>query len=73
MKEELTQIGRKIRQRREALEYTQSDVSEISGVAERTIRSIEGGVNTNMANLIKVLDVLGLSLSVDIKQVEYGD
>ena len=73
MNEELIQIGKQIRQRRESLNYTQNDVSEISGVAERTIRSIETGVNTNMANLLKVLTVLGLSLSVQIKQIEYGD
>jgi cytoskeletal protein RodZ len=38
----LKEIGRFLRQRREALDFTQNDVSEISGVAERTIRSIEG-------------------------------
>lgn len=73
MNQELIQIGRKIRQRREVLNYTQNDVSEISGVAERTIRSIENGVNTNMSNLLKVMEVLGLTISVHIKQVEYGE
>lgn len=73
MTEELIQIGKRIRQRREDLEYTQNDVSEISGVAERTIRSIENGINTNMANLLKVINVLGLTLSVQIKQIEYGE
>lgn len=73
MNEELIQLGKQIRQRREHLRYTQNDVSEISGVAERTIRSIESGVNTNMSNLLKVMHVLGLSLSVQIKQIEYGD
>lgn len=73
MNEELIQIGKQIRQRREDLDYTQNDVSEISGVAERTIRSIENGVNTNMSNLLKVMHVLGLTLSVQIKQIEYGD
>lgn len=73
MNEELIQIGKQIRQRREDLDYTQNDVSEISGVAERTIRSIENGVNTNMSNLLKVMNVLGLTLSVHIKQIEYGD
>jgi transcriptional regulator with XRE-family HTH domain len=62
-------IGESVRKRREALGYTQNDVSEISGVAERTIRSIEGGENSNLSNLVKVMDVLGLELSVQIKQM----
>ncbi|MFN5641225.1 MAG: helix-turn-helix domain-containing protein [Sphingobacteriales bacterium] len=72
MNDELIRIGKQIRQRRESLKFTQHDVSEISGVAERTIRSIENGVNTNLSNLLKVINVLGLSLTVDIKQIEYG-
>ncbi|MFZ9299747.1 MAG: helix-turn-helix domain-containing protein [Chitinophagaceae bacterium] len=72
MNDELIRIGKQIRQRRETLKFTQHDVSEISGVAERTIRSIENGINTNISNLLKVINVLGLSLTVDIKQIEYG-
>ncbi|MEY3435800.1 MAG: hypothetical protein RL335_256 [Bacteroidota bacterium] len=72
MNDELIRIGKQIRQRRESLKFTQHDVSEISGVAERTIRSIENGINTNISNLLKVINVLGLSLTVDIKQIEYG-
>lgn len=62
-------IGESLRKRREDLGYTQNDVSEISGVAERTIRSIENGENTNLSNLVKVMDVLGLELSVQIKHL----
>lgn len=62
-------IGEIVRKRRESLGYTQNDVSEISGVAERTIRSIEGGENTNLSNLAKVMDVLGLELAVQIKHL----
>jgi transcriptional regulator with XRE-family HTH domain len=62
-------IGESVRKRREDLGYTQNDVSEISGVAERTIRSIEGGENSNLSNLVKIMDVLGLELSVQIKQM----
>lgn len=64
----LKEIGRTLRQRREALDFTQNDVSEISGVAERTIRSIEGGQNTNLANLMKVADVLGLEIGLQLKK-----
>lgn len=65
-----SKIGDLVRKRRESLDYTQNDVSEISGVAERTIRSIEGGENTNLSNLVKVMDVLGLELTVQIKHMD---
>jgi hypothetical protein len=41
-------------------------------VAERTIRSIEGGENTNLSNLVKVMDVLGLELTVQIKHLDHA-
>jgi transcriptional regulator with XRE-family HTH domain len=69
MEMDFSKIGESVRKRRESLRYTQNDVSEISGVAERTIRSIEGGENTNMSNLVKVMDVLGLELTVQIKHL----
>jgi putative transcriptional regulator len=69
MNMDFSNIGELVRKRRESLGYTQNDLSEISGVAERTIRSIEGGENTNLSNLVKVMDVLGLELSVQIKQL----
>lgn len=64
-----SKIGDSVRKRREELGYTQNDVSEISGVAERTIRSIEGGENSNLSNLVKVMDVLGLELYVQVKHM----
>lgn len=70
---EINKIGSLLRERREALKYTQNDLSELSGVAERTIRSIEGGKNTNLANMSKILQVLGLVLTVQIKTTQHGD
>jgi transcriptional regulator with XRE-family HTH domain len=70
MESEFRTIGEFVRKRRENLGYTQNDVSEISGVAERTIRSIEGGENSNLSNLVKVMAVLGLELSVQIKHLD---
>lgn len=66
-------IGSLIRERRELLNYTQNDLSELSGVAERTIRSIEGGRNTNLANMTRILRVLGLELTVQLKNTQHGD
>ncbi len=70
---DLKQIGGLIRKRRESLKYTQNDVSELSGVAERTIRSIEGGQNANLSNMARILDVLGLELTVQIKHTPYDN
>lgn len=72
MENDFRKIGESVRSRRESLGYTQNDVSEISGVAERTIRSIEGGENTNLSNLVKVMDVLGLELTVQIKHLDHA-
>jgi transcriptional regulator with XRE-family HTH domain len=69
----INSIGSLIRKRRESLKYTQNDLSELSGVAERTIRSIEGGQNTNLANMTKILQVLGLELTLQIKTTQHGD
>lgn len=70
---EIIKIGSLIRERREALKYTQNDLSELSGVAERTIRSIEGGRNANLVNMTSILQVLGLELTVQIKTTHHGD
>lgn len=70
---DINNIGSQIRERRELLKYTQNDLSELSGVAERTIRSIEGGKNTNLANMTRILQVLGLELIVQIKTPHHGD
>ena len=70
---DINKIGSLIRDRRGALKYTQNDLSELSGVAERTIRSIEGGRNTNLTNMTKILQVLGLELTVQIKTTQHGD
>jgi len=70
---DLIAIGERVRERREALSYTQNDISELTGVAERTIRSIENGRNTNLSNLIKILSVMGLELNMQIKQVGHEE
>ncbi len=62
------QISELIRLRRRALSIKQDRLSEISGVALRTIRDLEKGVgNPSLQTLTKVLDVLGMELSVKNK------
>ncbi|WP_026998159.1 helix-turn-helix domain-containing protein [Flectobacillus major] len=62
------EIGRKIRSRRKVLKVRQNDLAEISGVALRTIVAIERGEgNPSLDTLLKLAEVLGLVLVVDIK------
>jgi len=57
-----------IRNRRHFLKYTQSDIAELTGLSDRTIRSVENGEhNTSMETWIKVLDVLGLEMKIQFK------
>ena len=62
-------IGSEIRQRRETLNYTQADLAELTSISERTIRSIEQGSGTNLKHIVKILDILGLMISVTVKQI----
>ena len=58
-----------IRQRRHTLRTTQQNLSEMSGVSVRMIKAIEGGyANPSINTLEKVLNVLGLQLTIIDKQ-----
>jgi HTH-type transcriptional regulator/antitoxin HipB len=51
--------------RRRALELTQEDLSDISGVSLRLIHELEHGKETvRLANLIKILSSLGVHLEL---------
>ena len=53
---------------REKLLLTQAEVAELAGVSLRTIRAIEAGqANPGLRQLNHILDVLGLSLVVQLK------
>jgi putative transcriptional regulator len=52
-----------IRSRRHLLKITQGDLAELSGVSLRTIKALEEGKgNPTIELLLKVLNVLGLTL-----------
>ena len=62
------QIGKIIQERRDYLNLTQKDVAEMAGITFKSISEIELGIrNPSINTLNKVLDVLGLELSVQIK------
>ena len=62
------QIGTIIKERRDYLNLTQKDVAEMAGITFKSISEIELGIrNPSINTLNKILDVLGLELSVQIK------
>jgi transcriptional regulator with XRE-family HTH domain len=63
------EIGRTIRVRRKLLDLLQLDLAQISGVSIRTIQLIERGKgNPSFETIIKLVDPLGLSVKLTIKQ-----
>ena len=62
-------LGASIRARRRELEITQQDLSDLAGVAVRSIHEIERGKPTiRLAVIVAALDALGLTLQASKKQ-----
>ncbi len=65
--EELIKI---IKERREVLQVTQEALAEISGVGLRTLKQFESGKgNPTLKTIQKIADVLGMEVSLKIKNV----
>lgn len=63
------EIGNILRTRRQTLRTTQQSLSEMSGVSVRMIKAIEGGyANPSISTLEKILNVLGLQLTITDRQ-----
>jgi y4mF family transcriptional regulator len=63
---ELTNI---LKQRRNQLGITQNDLAELSGIALRTIKLVESGKNNpTLDTVIKLAEVLGMEIKLEIKQ-----
>ncbi len=61
-------LGGKIRDRRKILKIRQEDLAEISGVALRTVVSVERGEgNPSLEILLKIAAVLGMELQLNVK------
>jgi len=62
-------IGKLIANRRKIVKMEQSDVEDYTGISIGTISKLENGKgNISLENLLKILDILGMELSVDVKQ-----
>ncbi|SOD99740.1 helix-turn-helix domain-containing protein [Spirosoma fluviale] len=59
-----------VKNRRDVLHITQEYLAELSGVSLRTIKQIESGKgNPTVETLSKLADVLGMELTLVIKQL----
>ena len=64
-------IGEQIRLRRKELMITQPNLADIAGVSINTLYKIERGqANPTIEVLGKILDVLGLEITVGVKQLK---
>lgn len=65
-----TELIKTIKERREVLRVTQKTLAELSGVGLRTLKQFESGKgNPTLLTLQKISDVLGMELSLKIKNV----
>ena len=64
-------IGEQIRLRRKELMITQPNLADIAGVSVNTLYKIERGqANPTIEVLGKILDVLGLEITVGVKRLK---
>jgi len=68
----LNNIIEALKQRRNVLNITQQDLAELSGVGLRTLKALESGKsNPTFETLNKLAEVLGLELTLKVKQPKY--
>lgn len=66
---DLPELGKLIQERRNSLQLKQEDLAELSGITTKTIYMLESGKgNPAYSSLSKILEVLGLELSVALKK-----
>ncbi len=59
-----------IKSRREALQVTQAELSQLSGVGLRTLKQFESGKgNPTLQTLQKLAETLGLELTLKVKSL----
>lgn len=64
-------IGIQLKERRDNLKITQEQVADLAGVSINTLYKIERGqANPTLESLEKITDILGLELTLQLKQIE---
>ena len=65
----ISSIGKQIKERRATLGITQKDLSELAGISPNTLYKVERGqANPSLSVLIKIAEVLGMELKMEVKQ-----
>ena len=65
-----TELIKTIKERREVLHVTQETLAELSGVGLRTLKQFESGKgNPTLLTLQKLADVLGMEVSLTLKNI----
>lgn len=65
-----TKLIQTIKERRETLQVTQETLAELSGVGLRTLKQFESGKgNPTLLTLSKISDILGLEVTLKIKNL----
>lgn len=68
----LSELVKTIKERRVALQVTQEELAELSGVGLRTLKQFESGNgNPTLSTLHKISDVLGMEICLKIKNVTH--
>ena len=63
-------IGKQLEKRRKEINLRQEDLAEMSCVTVRTIYNIEEGKgNPSLKTMSKLCEILGLEMSINIKQI----
>jgi transcriptional regulator with XRE-family HTH domain len=67
---EVSKLGIDLKKRRVSLSLKQEDIAEMSGTTIKTLHLIESGKgNPSLETLNKIINVLGLELILQIKQL----
>ncbi|MDO9152417.1 MAG: helix-turn-helix domain-containing protein [Paludibacter sp.] len=65
-----TELIKTIKDRREMLQVTQETLAELSGVGLRTLKQFESGKgNPTLLTLQRITDVLGMEVSLKLKNI----
>ncbi|MEQ8477235.1 helix-turn-helix domain-containing protein [Fulvivirga sp.] len=65
----LVELGERIKQRRKFLKISQQELADMARISDRTLRAIEQGkANPEIETLSQLCEVLGLQISIDLKQ-----
>lgn len=66
---DLNEIGQIIKERRRYLKVDQSTLAELAGISINTLVSLERGTsNPRLDTILKIADILGLQISMSLKQ-----